>query len=93
MSYLVSYDLSQRFESSYITDETLLQFAKELYKQGFIKANIEYDECTDTNHIKYSITASKLESGECKSKSNKQTEDNSSSDKNKRNFLKRIFNI
>ncbi len=91
MSYLVSYDLSQRFESSYITDEILLQFAKELYREGFIKANIEYDASTNTNRIKYSIIASKLESAECKSESNKQTEDNSSSNKNKRNFLKRLF--
>ena len=90
---LASYELSKIFKESSITDETLLQFAKELYKEGFIKANIEYDASTDTNCIKYSITASKLESDDCESESNKQTRDNSSSDKNKRNFLKCLFNI
>ena len=48
MACLISYDITQAFNESYITDETLLQFAKELYKEGFIKANIEYDESTDT---------------------------------------------
>lgn len=90
---LASYELSKIFKESSITDETLLQFAKELYKEGFIKANIEYDESTDTNCIRYSITASKVESDDCESGSNKQTGDNYSSDKNKRNFLKRILNI
>lgn len=89
MACLVSYDLKQTFNESSITDETLLQFAKELYKEGFIKANIEYDESTDTNCIKYSIKASRLESDDCES--NTQTGDNSSSDKNKRNFLKFLF--
>ena len=94
MACLISYDITQSFNESSINDETLLQFAKELYKEGFIKANIEYDESTDTNCIKYSITASKLESDDCESESNKQTGDNSSSDKKtKRNFLKSIFNI
>ena len=94
MACLISYDIKQVFNESSITDETLLQFAKELYKEGFIKANIEYDESTDTNCIKYSITASRLESNDCESESNKQTGDNSSSDKKtKRNFLKSIFNI
>ena len=92
MACLISYDITQAFNESSITDETLLQFAKELYKEGFIKANIEYDESTDTNCIKYSITASRLESDDCES--NTQTRDNSSSDKKtKRNFLKSIFNI
>ena len=92
MACLISYDIKQTFNESSITDETLLQFAKELYKEGFIKANIEYDESTDTNCIKDSITASRLESDDCES--NKKTGDNSSSDKkNKRNFLKSIFNI
>ena len=94
MACLISYDIKQVFNESSITDETLLQFAKELYKEGFIKANIEYDESTDTNCIKYSITASRLESDDCESESNKQTGDNTSSDKKtKRNFLKSIFNI
>ena len=94
MACLISYDIKQVFNESSITDETLLQFAKELYKEGFIKANIEYDESTDTNCIKYSITASRLESDDCEVESNKQTGDNSSSDKKtKRNFLKSIFNI
>ena len=94
MACLISYDITQVFNESSITDETLLQFAKELYKEGFIKANIEYDESTDTNCIKYSITASRLESNDYESESNKQTGDNSSSDKKtKRNFLKSIFNI
>ena len=92
MACLISYDIAQAFNESSITDETLLQFAKELYKEGFIKANIEYDESTDTNCIKYSITASRLESNDCDSESNKQTGDNSSSDKKtKRNFLKFLF--
>ena len=94
MACFISYDIKQVFNESSITDETLLQFAKELYKEGFIKANIEYDESTDTNCIKYSIKASRLESDDCESESNKQTGDNSSSDKKtKRNFLKSIFNI
>lgn len=93
MACLISYNITQAFNESSITDETLLQFAKGLYKEGFIKATIEYDESTDTNCIKYSMTASKLESDNCESESNKQTGDNSSSDKNKRNFLKSIFNI
>lgn len=94
MACLISYNIAQAFNESSITNETLLQFAKELYKEGFIKANIEYDESTDTNCIKYSITASKLESDNCESESNKQTGYNSSSDKKtKRNFLKSIFNI
>ena len=94
MACLISYDITQVFNESSITDETLLQFAKELYKEGFIKANIEYAESTDTNCIKYSITASRLESNDYESESNKQTRDNSSSDKKtKRNFLKSIFNI
>ena len=90
MACLISYNITQAFNESSITDETLLQFAKELYKEGFIKANIEYDESTDTNCIKYSITASRLESDDCES--NTQTGDNSSSDKKtKRNFLKFLF--
>lgn len=94
MACLISYDIKQVFNESSITDETLLQFAKELYKEGFIKANIEYDESADTNCIKYSITASRLESNDCEVESNKQTGDNSSSNKKtKRNFLKSIFNI
>lgn len=94
MACLISYDIKQTFNESSITDETLLQFAKELYKEGFIKATIEYDESTDTNCIKYSITASRLESDDCESESNKQNGDNTSSDKKtKRNFLKSIFNI
>ena len=94
MACLISYNITQAFNESSITDETLLQFAKELYKKGFIKANIEYDGSTDTNCIKYSITASKLESDDDESEFNKQTGDNSSSDKKtKRNFLKSIFNI
>lgn len=94
MACLISYDITQAFNESSITDETLLQFAKGLYKEGFIKANIEYDESTDTNCIKYSITASKLESDDYESEPNKQTGDNYSSDKKtKRNFLKSIFNI
>ena len=92
MACLISYDIKQTFNESSITDETLLQFAKELYKEGFIKANIEYDESTDANCIKYSIKASRLESDDCES--NTPTGDNSSSDKKtKRNFLKSIFNI
>ena len=55
MACLISYDIKQVFNESSITDETLLQFAKELYKEGFIKANIEYNESTDTNCIKYSM--------------------------------------
>ena len=94
MACLISYDITQAFNESSITDETLLEFAKELYKEGFIKANIEYDESTDTNRIKYSIKASRLESDDCESESNKQNGDKSSSDKKtKRNFLKSIFNI
>ena len=94
MGYLVSYDVTQVFEESSITDETLLQFAKELYKKGFIKANIEYDENTDTNRIKYFITASKTEPTGWKPEStkDKQTGENPQSDKNKRNFLKFLFN-
>lgn len=92
MACLISYDIKQVFNESSITDETLLQFAKELYKEGFIKANIEYDESTDTNCIKYSITASRLESNDYEYESNKQTGDNTSSDKKtKRNFLKFLF--
>ena len=92
MACLISYDITQAFNESSITDETLLQFAKELHKEGFIKANIEYDESTDTNCIKYSITASRLESDDCEVESNKQNGDNSSSDKKtKRNFLKFLF--
>ena len=92
MACLISYDIKQTFNESSITDETLLQFAKELYKEGFIKANIEYDESTDTNCIKYSITATRLESNDCESESNTQTRDNSLSDKKtKRNFLKFLF--
>ena len=94
MACLISYNIAQAFNESSITDETLLQFAKELYKEGFIKANIEYDESTDTNCIKYSITASRLESDDYESESNKQTGDNTSSDKKtKRNFLKYLFDI
>ena len=93
MACLISYNITQAFNESSITDETLLQFAKELYKEGFIKANIEYDESTDTNCIKYSMTASRLESDDYESESNnKQTGDNSSADKKtKRNFLKFLF--
>ena len=96
MAHLVSYNIDQLFEESSMTDETLLQFAKELYKKGFIKASIEYDEKTDTNRIKYSITASKLESDEWKSEStkHKQVVENPSSDiktsRNLRNFLKSL---
>lgn len=92
MACFISYNIAQAFNESSITDETLLQFAKGLYKEGFIKANIEYDESTDTNCIKYSMTASRLESDDYESESNKQTRDNSSSDKKtKRNFLKSIL--
>lgn len=95
MAYLVSYDVTQTFEESSITEETLLQFAKELYKKGFIKANIEYDEETDTNRLKYFITTSKTEPSEWKPESTKHTrfgENPPPDKKNKRNFLKCLFN-
>jgi len=95
MAYLISYDVTQTFEESSITDETLLKFAKELYKKGFIKASIEYDEETDTNRLKYFITASKTEPAEWASEStkDKQTGENQQLDKkNKKNFLKCLFN-
>ena len=94
MAYLVSYDITYIIEESSITDEGLLKFAKELYKKGFIKANIEYDEETDTNRIKYSITATKAETDNWKPEStkHKQVEENPSSGKDKTNFLKRFFN-
>ena len=97
MLHLVSYDIDQVFEESSMTDETLLQFAKELYKKGFIKASIEYDKMVDKNRIKYSITASKLESDEWKPESIKDIRrlgENPSSDiktsRNLRNFLKSL---
>ena len=97
MAHLVSYDIDQLFEESSMTDETLLQFAKELYKKGFIKASIEYDEKTDTNRIKYSMRASKLESDEWKPESIKdirRLRENPSPDiktsRNLRNFLKKF---
>ena len=94
MAYLVSYDVTQTFEESSITEETLLQFAKELYKKGFIKANIEYDEETNANRLKYLITASKTEPSGWKPESTKykQPGENPPSDKNnKKNFLKCLF--
>ena len=39
MAYLVSYDITQTFEESSITEETLLQFAKELYKK--VKCDVD----------------------------------------------------
>ena len=33
MACLISYNITQAFNESSITDETLLQFAKELYKR------------------------------------------------------------
>ena len=94
MARLISYDITRAFNESSITDENLLQFVKELYREGFIKVNVEYDEWTGTNHIIYSMTASKAESDECKSDYNTQNGENSILDKKtKRNFLKSIFNI
>ena len=44
MARLISYDITRAFNESSITDENLLQFVKELYKEGFIKVNVEYNE-------------------------------------------------
>ena len=94
MARLISYDITRAFNESSITDENLLQFVKELYKEGFIKVNVEYNEWTGANYIIYSMTASKTESDECKSDYNKQNGENSILDKKtKRNFIKSIFNI
>ena len=94
MTRLISYDITRTFNESSITDENLLQFVKELYREGFIKVNVEYDECTGANHIIYSMTASRTESDECKPDYTKQNGENSVSDtKTKRNFLKSLFNI
>ena len=62
MACLISYDIVQAFNESSITDENLLQFVKELYKEGFIKVNVEYNEWTGANYIIYSMTASRTES-------------------------------
>ena len=94
MARLISYDITRAFNESSITDENLLQFVKELYREGFIKVNAEYDEWTGGNHIIYSMTASRAESDECKSDYNTQNGENSILDKKtKRNFLKRLFDI
>ena len=94
MARLISYDITRVFNESSITDENLLQFVKELYRDGFIKVNVEYNEWTGANNIIYSMTASREESDECKSDCNTHTGENTISDKKtKRNFLKSLFNI
>ena len=94
MARLISYDITRVFNESSITDENLLQFVKELYREGFIKVNVEYNKWTGANYIIYSMTASKAESDECKPDYNKQNGENSISDKKtKRNFLKRLLDI
>ena len=94
MGRLISYEITREFKESSITDENLLQFVKELYREGFIKVNVEYDEWTGANHIIYSMTASRAESDECKPDYNKHNGENSISDKKtKRNFLKNLLNI
>ena len=94
MARLISYDITRVFNESSITDENLLQFVKELYRDGFIKVNVEYNEWTGANHIIYSMTASRAESDEYKPDCNKQNGENSISDKKtKRNFLKSLFDI
>ena len=94
MTRLISYDITRAFNESSITDENLLQFVKELYREGFIKVNVEYNECTGANYIIYSMTASREESDECKPDYNTQNGENSISDKKtKRNFLKNLLNI
>ena len=94
MARLISYDITRTFNESSITDENLLQFVKELYREGFIKVNVEYNEWTGANYIIYSMTASKAESDECKLDCNKQNGENSITDKKtKRNFLKRLLDI
>ena len=94
MARLISYDITREFNDSSITDENLLQFLKELYREGFIKVNVEYNEWTGANYIIYSMTASRTESDECKPDYDKQTGDNSILDKKtKRNFLKNLLNI
>ena len=94
MARLISYDITRAFNESSITDENLLQFVKELYREGFIKVNVEYNERTGANYIIYSMTASRTESDECKPDYNKQNGDNSILDKKtKRNFLKNLLNI
>ena len=94
MGRLISYDITRVFNESSITDENLLQFVKELYREGFIKVNVEYNEWTGANYIIYSMTASRAESDECKPDYNTHTTENGISDKKtKRNFLKNLFNI
>ena len=94
MARLISYDITRTFNESSITDENLLQFVKELYREGFIKVNVEYNEWTGANYIIYSMTASRAESDEGKPDYNTQNGDNSILDKKtKRNFLKRLFDI
>ena len=94
MARLISYDITRTFNESSITDENLLQFVKELYREGFIKVNVEYNEWTGANYIIYSMTASKAESDECKPEYNKQNGENTILDKKtKRNFLKRLLDI
>ena len=94
MARLISYDITRAFNESSITDENLLQFVKELYKEGFIKVNVEYNEWTGANYIIYSMTASRTESDECKPDYNKQNGENSILDKKtKRKFLKKLLNI
>ena len=94
MARLISYDITRTFNESSITDENLLQFVKELYREGFIKVNVEYNEWTGANYIIYSMTASRAEADECKPDYNTQNGENSILDKKtKKNFLKRLFDI
>lgn len=59
MATISYFDIWQTYEHETITDEDLLEFAKGLFKEGFIRVSTVYDEELDKNVTRYDINASK----------------------------------
>ena len=60
MGTISYFDIWKIYENETMNDEDLLQFAKDLFQEGFIRVSIVYDEELDKNVTRYDINASKL---------------------------------
>ena len=60
METISYFDIWKTYDHEAMTDEDLLQFAKGLFQEGFIKVSTVYDEELNKNVTRYDINASKL---------------------------------
>lgn len=49
-------DVVGTYKSDTVKDEDLLDVAKYMFKEGFLKASVKYDPDTDSNVMEYRVT-------------------------------------